>query len=157
MNGNLSRLSHEDRYLSLGLLLVVCVRRERGDGKFPKTSALGGFCHLYIGQEAILAGMITAIRPTDRIITGYRDHAHPLVLGTPSKNVMAELFGKITGTSKGKGGSMPYFDKERNLFGGHGSVGGQIGLVELIFRPIAGLDGKHGGLRQQPHLALIHI
>jgi pyruvate dehydrogenase E1 component alpha subunit len=88
----------------------------------------GGFCHLYIGQEAILAGMVEAMRPTDRFITAYRDHAHPLALGTDPRKVMAELYGKRTGTSKGKGGSMHMFDKERNLFGGHGIVGGQIGL-----------------------------
>ena len=88
----------------------------------------GGFCHLYIGQEALLSGMKEAIRPTDNVITAYRDHAHPLVLGTDPKFVMAELYGKKTGTSKGKGGSMHMFDKERNLFGGHGIVGGQIGL-----------------------------
>jgi pyruvate dehydrogenase E1 component alpha subunit len=83
---------------------------------------------LYIGQEAVLAGISEAIRPTDRMVTAYRDHAHPLVLGTDPKHVMAELYGRVTGTSKGKGGSMHMFDKERNLFGGHGIVGGQIGL-----------------------------
>ena len=88
----------------------------------------GGFCHLYIGQEAVLSGMREAIRPTDRVITAYRDHAHPLVLGTDPKYVMAEMYGKKTGTSKGKGGSMHMFDKERNLIGGHGIVGGQIAL-----------------------------
>ena len=88
----------------------------------------GGFCHLYIGQEAVLSGMQEAIKPTDRVITAYRDHAHPLVLGTDPKAVMAELYGKITGCSKGKGGSMHMFDKDKNLFGGHGIVGGQIGL-----------------------------
>ena len=88
----------------------------------------GGFCHLYIGQEAVLSGMVEAIKPTDRVITAYRDHAHPLALGTEPKVVMAELYGKVTGSSKGKGGSMHMFDKERNLFGGHGIVGGQIGL-----------------------------
>jgi pyruvate dehydrogenase E1 component alpha subunit len=86
----------------------------------------GGFCHLYIGQEAILSGMMHAIRPTDRVITAYRDHAHPLVMGSDPKKVMAELYGKSTGLSKGKGGSMHMFDKERNLFGGHGIVGAQI-------------------------------
>lgn len=83
---------------------------------------------MYIGQEAVLAGISEAIRPTDRMVTAYRDHAHPLVLGTDPKHVMAELYGRVTGTSKGKGGSMHMFDKERNLFGGHGIVGGQIGL-----------------------------
>ena len=80
----------------------------------------GGFCHLYIGQEAILSGMMEAIKPTDRVITAYRDHAHPLVMGSDPKQVMAELYGKRTGLSKGKGGSMHMFDKEKNLFGGHG-------------------------------------
>ena len=88
----------------------------------------GGFCHLYIGQEAILSGMMEAIKPTDRVITAYRDHAHPLVMGSDPKRVMAELYGKKTGLSKGKGGSMHMFDKEKNLYGGHGIVGGQIGL-----------------------------
>lgn len=88
----------------------------------------GGFCHLYIGQEALLSGMVEAIRPTDRVITAYRDHAHPIALGMDPKYVMAELYGKATGSSKGKGGSMHMFDKERNLFGGHGIVGGQIPL-----------------------------
>lgn len=83
---------------------------------------------MYIGQEAVLAGISEAIRPTDRMVTAYRDHAHPLVLGTDPKHVMAELYGRVTGTSKGKGGSMHMFDKKRNLFGGHGIVGGQIGL-----------------------------
>lgn len=108
--------------------MLLMRRFEEKTGQLYTMQKFGGFCHLYIGQEAILAGMITAIGKNDRIITGYRDHAHPLVLGTPAKNVMAELYGRTTGTSKGKGGSMHYFDKERNLFGGHGIVGGQIGL-----------------------------
>ncbi|HPF67859.1 MAG TPA: pyruvate dehydrogenase (acetyl-transferring) E1 component subunit alpha, partial [Flavobacteriales bacterium] len=108
--------------------MLLMRRFEEKCGQLYTMQKFGGFCHLYIGQEAILAGMVTAIRPTDRVITGYRDHCHPLVLGTPAKHVMAELYGKTTGTSKGKGGSMHYFDKERNLFGGHGIVGGQIAL-----------------------------
>ncbi len=108
--------------------MILMRRFEEKCGQLYTMQKFGGFCHLYIGQEAVLAGMVTAIRPTDRIITGYRDHCHPLVLGASAKNVMAELYGKTTGTSKGKGGSMHYFDKARNLFGGHGIVGGQIGL-----------------------------
>ena len=118
----------KETYLRWFKEMLLMRRFEEKTGQLYTMQKFGGFCHLYIGQEAILAGMITAIRPSDRIITGYRDHAHPLVLGTPAKNVMAELFGRITGTSKGKGGSMHYFDKGRNLFGGHGIVGGQIGL-----------------------------
>lgn len=108
--------------------MILMRRFEEKCGQLYTLQKFGGFCHLYIGQEAILAGMVTAIRPTDRIITGYRDHCHPLALGESPNRVMAELYGKTTGTSKGKGGSMHYFDKSRNLFGGHGIVGGQIGL-----------------------------
>jgi len=112
--------------------MLLMRRFEERCGHLYIQQKFGGFCHLYIGQEAVLAGMSEAIRPTDRVITAYRDHAHPLVLGTDPKRVMAELFGKKTGTSKGKGGSMHMFDKERNLFGGHGIVGGQIGLAAGI-------------------------
>lgn len=87
-----------------------------------------GFCHLYNGQEACIAGAVTALAKEDKYITAYRDHAHPIALGTPPQYVMAELFAKATGLSKGKGGSMHMFDKERHLFGGHGIVGGQIPL-----------------------------
>lgn len=87
-----------------------------------------GFCHLYIGQEAIVAGTMTALQKEDRIITAYRDHAHALGCGISANEVMAELFGKTTGCSKGKGGSMHMFSKKHNFFGGHGIVGGQIPL-----------------------------
>ncbi len=86
----------------------------------------GGFLHLYIGQEAIVAGTMSACKPGDKHITAYRDHAHPIGLGMHPKYVMAELFGKSTGCSKGKGGSMHMFDSERNFIGGHGIVGAQI-------------------------------
>ena len=118
----------KDVYLRWFKDMVLMRRFEEKCGHLYTMQKFGGFCHLYIGQEAILAGMVTAIRPTDRIITGYRDHCHPLALGESPNKVMAELYGKTTGTSKGKGGSMHYFDKARNLFGGHGIVGGQIGL-----------------------------
>lgn len=87
-----------------------------------------GFCHLYNGQEACVVGAVSAARPEDKHITAYRDHAHPLALGTPSKLVMAELLGKASGLCKGRGGSMHMFDRQRNLFGGHGIVGAQIPL-----------------------------
>ncbi|MDX9752151.1 MAG: pyruvate dehydrogenase (acetyl-transferring) E1 component subunit alpha [Flavobacteriales bacterium] len=118
----------QETYLRWFREMVLMRRFEEKAGQLYTMQKFGGFCHLYIGQEAILAGMITAVRPTDRFITGYRDHAHPLVLGMPAKHVMAELYARITGSSKGKGGSMHYFDRPRNLFGGHGIVGGQIGL-----------------------------
>lgn len=108
--------------------MLLMRRFEEKAGQLYTQQKFGGFCHLYIGQEAILAGLSTAMRKEDRIITAYRDHAHPLMVGTPAKEVMAELYGRITGSSKGKGGSMHFFDKERNLFGGHGIVGAQIAL-----------------------------
>jgi pyruvate dehydrogenase E1 component alpha subunit len=118
----------KDTYLTWFKQMLLMRRFEEKCGQLYTMQKFGGFCHLYIGQEAVLAGMKSAIRDTDRVITAYRDHCHPLVLGTPAKNVMAELYGKTTGTSKGRGGSMHFFDKERNLFGGHGIVGGQIAL-----------------------------
>ncbi len=87
-----------------------------------------GFLHLYIGQEACIAGAVTALKEGDKYITAYRDHAHPIALGTDPKYIMAELFAKETGISKGKGGSMHMFDKEHHFYGGHGIVGGQIPL-----------------------------
>jgi pyruvate dehydrogenase E1 component alpha subunit len=106
--------------------MLLMRKFEEKCGQLYIQQKFGGFCHLYIGQEAIMSGMMSAIRPDDKVITAYRDHAHPLVMGTDPKLVMAELYGKATGTSKGKGGSMHMFDKERNLFGGHGIVGAQI-------------------------------
>lgn len=101
---------------------------EERAGQLYGMQKIKGFCHLYIGQEACVAGAITALTKDDKWITAYRDHAHPLALGTDPKAVMAELFAKETGISKGKGGSMHIFDKEHNFFGGHGIVGGQIPL-----------------------------
>lgn len=108
--------------------MLLMRRFEEKCGQLYIQQKFGGFCHLYIGQEAILAGMVSAMGKDDRVITAYRDHAHPLALGTDPKLVMAELYGKSTGMSKGKGGSMHMFDKERNLFGGHGIVGAQIAM-----------------------------
>lgn len=108
--------------------MLLMRKFEEKCGQLYIQQKFGGFCHLYIGQEAVLAGMVEAIRPSDRVITAYRDHAHPIALGMDPKYVMAELYGKVTGCSKGKGGSMHMFSKELNLFGGHGIVGGQIPL-----------------------------
>ena len=88
-----------------------------------------GFLHLYNGQEAIVAGCMHVIDPKkDKMITAYRNHVHPIALGVDPRRIMAELFGKGTGTSQGLGGSMHIFSKEHNFFGGHGIVGGQIAL-----------------------------
>ncbi len=101
---------------------------EEKAGQLYGQQKIRGFCHLYIGQEACAAGAASALTKDDKWITAYRDHAHPLVLGSSPNAVMAELFAKETGISKGKGGSMHMFDKEHNFFGGHGIVGGQIPL-----------------------------
>lgn len=101
---------------------------EEKAGQLYGQQKIRGFCHLYIGQEACAAGAVTALEKGDKYITAYRDHAHPLALGTDPKHIMAELYGKETGVSKGKGGSMHMFDKERGFVGGHGIVGGQIPL-----------------------------
>ena len=101
---------------------------EERAGQLYGMQKIKGFCHLYIGQEACAAGAISALIKGDKYITAYRDHAHPLALGTDPKAVMAELFAKETGCSKGKGGSMHIFDKEHGFFGGHGIVGAQIPL-----------------------------
>lgn len=103
-------------------------RFEEKAGQLYGMQKIRGFCHLYIGQEACAAGAVTALTKDDKWITAYRDHGHPLALGTSPNAVMAELYGKETGTTKGKGGSMHIFDKERHFFGGHGIVGGQVPL-----------------------------
>ncbi len=106
--------------------MVLMRKFEEKAGQMYGMQKIRGFCHLFIGQEACAAGAVSALEVGDKYITAYRDHGHPLALGTPAKYIMAELFGKSTGVSKGKGGSMHIFDKEHHFFGGHGIVGGQI-------------------------------
>lgn len=101
-------------------------RFEEKAGQLYGQQKIRGFCHLYIGQEACSSGSVSALEKDDKYITAYRDHGHPLALGTSPNAIMAELFGKVTGTTKGKGGSMHIFDKEVNFVGGHGIVGAQI-------------------------------
>lgn len=103
-------------------------RFEEKAGQLYGMQKIRGFCHLYIGQEAVSAGMMTAIAPQDNVITAYRDHGMALAKGMSARECMAELFAKATGCSKGKGGSMHFFSKEHRFFGGHGIVGAQIGL-----------------------------
>jgi pyruvate dehydrogenase E1 component alpha subunit len=93
---------------------------------------IGGFCHLYIGQEAVAVGSLAALRDDDYVISSYREHGQALARGVPATAVMAELFGKATGCSKGKGGSMHLFDAERRFMGGHAIVGGHIPLAAGI-------------------------
>lgn len=106
--------------------MLLMRKFEEKAGQLYIQQKFGGFCHLYIGQEAVVAGTVSASRPSDKHMTAYRDHAHPIGLGTDVRVLMAELYGRKTGCSKGKGGSMHFFDKEKNFMGGHGIVGAQI-------------------------------
>ena len=106
--------------------MLVMRKVEEKVGHLYIQQKFGGFCHLYIGQEAVVAGTASACKKDDKHITAYRDHAHPIALGIHPKYMVAELYGKTTGMSKGKGGSMHMFHKEVNLMGGHGIVGAQI-------------------------------
>src|SRR2546430_3378483 len=108
---------------------MLLIRRfEEKAGQLYGMGASGGFCHLYIGQEAVVVGMQMALKQGDQVITGYRDHGHMLACGMDAKGVMAELTGRHGGYSKGKGGSMHMFSKGENFFGGHGIVGAQVSL-----------------------------
>ncbi len=107
--------------------MMLLIRRfEERTAQMYGMQKIGGFCHLYIGQEAVGVGAVYALRPDDYFISAYRDHGHILAKGTDPKVVMAELFGKVTGVSKGKGGSMHLFDPEKGYYGGHGIVAGQV-------------------------------
>ena len=112
------------------LYLMLLIRRfeERAAQQYQMGGKIGGFCHLYIGQEAVVAGSLAATRADDPWITAYRDHGHALAKGLSPESCMAELFGKATGCVKGLGGSMHYFDKSRALYGGHAIVGGHVPL-----------------------------
>ncbi|HVR44461.1 MAG TPA: thiamine pyrophosphate-dependent enzyme [Thermoanaerobaculia bacterium] len=109
---------------------MILIRRfeEATEREFRK-GKIGGYLHVYIGQEAVVAGLQSAGRPDDLVYAGYRDHAHALLLGSEPGRVMAELFGKGTGISRGKGGSMHLFDVEKGLYGGYGIVGGHLPLA----------------------------
>jgi pyruvate dehydrogenase E1 component alpha subunit len=108
---------------------MLLIRRfEEKAGQLYGMGLIGGFCHLYIGQEAVVVGMQAASGPDDQVITAYRDHGHMLACGMDPKGVMAELTGRQTGYSKGKGGSMHMFSDEKKFYGGHGIVGAQIPL-----------------------------
>ena len=115
-------------YLSWYKQMLLMRKFEEKAGQLYGQQKIKGFCHLYIGQEAVAAGSVSALKDGDKYITAYRDHAHPLVLGSDPGKVMAELYAKETGLSKGRGGSMHMFDKEHHFYGGHGIVGGQIPL-----------------------------
>ena len=108
--------------------MVLGRRFEEKCAEVYRMGKIGGFCHLYIGQEAIGVGSMMALKPTDMVITSYRDHVQAMIKGITPEAVMAELYGKEGGCVKGKGGSMHMFSKEHEFYGGHGIVGGQIGV-----------------------------
>ncbi|WP_048847406.1 pyruvate dehydrogenase (acetyl-transferring) E1 component subunit alpha [Tanticharoenia sakaeratensis] len=108
---------------------MLLIRRfEEKAGQLYGMGLIGGFCHLYIGQEAVVVGMQLAMKPGDKVITSYRDHGHMLAAGMEARGVMAELTGRSGGYSRGKGGSMHMFSREKNFYGGHGIVGAQVAL-----------------------------
>jgi pyruvate dehydrogenase E1 component alpha subunit len=118
-----------EEYLGWLRQMVLIRRFEEKAGEAYSLGKIGGFCHLYIGQEAVAVGSLATLRPNDYITCSYREHGHALARGISSRAVMAELFGKATGCSKGKGGSMHLFDASLGFLGGHGIVGGHIPLA----------------------------
>lgn len=117
----------KETYLYWYELMLLMRRFEEKTGQLYGMQKIRGFCHLYIGQEAVAAGCMTATNPEDKFITAYRDHGLAIAKGVSAKSCMAELYGKATGCSKGKGGSMHFFGVDVGFFGGHGIVGAQIG------------------------------
>ena len=118
----------QDQLLEYYREMLLIRRFEEKAGQMYGMGLIGGFCHLYIGQEAVVVGMQAAIAERDTVITSYRDHGHMLATGMESKGVMAELTGRRGGYSKGKGGSMHMFSRETGFYGGHGIVGAQVPL-----------------------------
>jgi pyruvate dehydrogenase E1 component alpha subunit len=118
----------KERELKAFREMLLIRRFEEKAGQMYGMGLIGGFCHLYIGQEAVVVGMQMAIKDGDQVITGYRDHGHMLACGMDPKGVMAELTGRRNGYSKGKGGSMHMFSVARNFYGGHGIVAAQVSL-----------------------------
>src|SRR6187401_1240693 len=126
-NGSPPEFTKEQELVALRDMLLIR-RFEEKAGQLYGMGAIGGFCHLYIGQEAVVVGMQMALKEGDQVITGYRDHGHMLACGMDPKGVMAELTGRAHGYSKGKGGSMHMFSTEKGFFGGHGIVAAQVPL-----------------------------
>lgn len=119
----------KQEYLDLYYQMVLIRRIEERAAQLYQEGKIGGFLHLYIGQEAVSTGLVSARKPQDRLITAYRDHGLAINAGIPAKNVMAELLGKVTGTSQGKGGSMHMADVEKNFWGGHAVVGAHLPIA----------------------------
>lgn len=148
--------------------MLLMRKFEEKAGQLYIQQKFGGFCHLYIGQEAVVAGTVSGSKPTDFHMTAYRDHAHPIGLGTDVRKLMAELYGRQTGCSKGKGGSMHFFDKERNFMGGHGIVGAQIpmgtgvafaekykGTDNVVFVSFGDGAARQGALHETFNMAML--
>ena len=125
--GAIADFDREDELKAYREMLLIR-RFEEKAGQLYGMGFIGGFCHLYIGQEAVVVGMQMAQKEGDQVITAYRDHGHMLATGMSARGVMAELTGRISGYSRGKGGSMHMFSKEKHFYGGHGIVGAQVSL-----------------------------
>ncbi len=124
----------QDELIRAYRTMVLIRRFEERTGQLYGMGLIGGFCHLYIGQEAVVTGVQMALKPGDKVVTSYRDHGHMLATGMEARGVMAELTGRATGYSRGKGGSMHMFSRKENFFGGHGIVGAQVSIgIGLAF------------------------
>ena len=119
----------KSEYLDLYQQMVVIRRLEEKAAELYQQGKIGGFLHLYIGQEAVSTGLISARQPQDRVITAYRDHGVAINCGLPPNKVISELLGKATGVSGGKGGSMHMADTEKNFWGGHAIVGSHLPIA----------------------------
>ncbi len=129
---------------------MLLIRRfEERAGQLYGMGLIGGFCHLYIGQEAVVVGVQLALADGDQVITSYRDHGHMLATGMDPRGVMAELTGRASGYSRGKGGSMHMFSKERRFFGGHGIVGAQVSIGTGL--------GFSNWLRESDHVSVTYF
>ena len=141
----------EAKELLQDLRTMLLIRRfEEKAGQLYGMGLIGGFCHLYIGQEAVVVGIQSSLQPQDCVITGYRDHGHMLACGMEANGVMAELTGREGGYSRGKGGSMHMFSREKNFYGGHGIVGAQVPLgaglaFALKYKGIKGVTTAYMG------------
>src|SRR6202045_3307540 len=124
----MQRPEQRDEVEMLALMLLIRRFEERASQQY-QAQKIGGFCHLYIGQEAVVVGAVAAVRYDDYIITAYRDHGHALARGTSANACMAELFGKETGCSRGLGGSMHFFDKQNHMYGGHALLAAHVPLA----------------------------
>ena len=139
-----------DQPLALDLyrLMLLTRRFEEKAAEMYGKARIGGFLHLYIGEEAVAAGAIPVLEDRDYIVTHYREHGHAIARGLETRRIMAELFGKSTGTSKGKGGSMHLFDVSRGFLGGYAIVGGMMPVATAGLRirraaPAPGLPGEY--------------